>query len=286
MNDKNDNWDLVIRGNSRLIDFQIRDILRYKDLLFLFVKRDFAIFYKQTILGPLWFIFQPLMTTLVFSVVFNRIANISTDQMPPILFYMSGIIIWNYFSSCLNDTASTFKTNASIFGKVYFPRIIVPLSKVLSGLINFLVQFTFFTCIYIYFLFFEHNQKLEPSMELFFLVPLMVFQMAMLGQGMGMAISSLTIKYRDLTYLIGFGTQLMMYASPIVYPLSSVPEKYKYLIYANPVTPIIEGFRFIFLGTGVFNFSLIIISSLITSFFFFTGLIFFNKAEKSFIDSI
>ncbi len=286
MNDRNNNWDFIITDNSPFIDFQIGEILRYQDLLWLFVKRDFTTFYKQTILGPLWFFIQPLITTLVFYVAFNRIAKISTDQTPPILFYMSAIIIWNYFTNCLNTTAGTFKTNAGIFGKVYFPRLIVPLSMVISGLAKFFVQFLLFLGFYLFYLFIDLNEKIELTTGLIIFIPLMVLQMAMLGQGLGMIISSLTIKYRDLSYLISFGTQLMMYASPIIYPLSSVPENYKIFIQTNPVTPIIEGFRFIFLGNGLFDISLLFISFIMTLAIFTIGLILFNKAEKSFIDTI
>jgi len=261
------------------------DIWQYRDLLWLFVKRDFTTFYKQTILGPLWFVIQPLLSTIVFTIIFNRIAGIPTDGIPPLLFYMSGIIAWNYFSNCLTSTSGTFTANAGLFGKVYFPRIIVPLSKVISGLSRLAIQIVMFLGFYVYFLIIG-NQHISFSFQAFLLMPLMIIQMAMLGQGLGMIISSLTTKYRDLSYLVSFGTQLLMYASPIVYPLSVVPDKYKIYIIANPMTPVIEGFRQAFIGKGQLNLNMLFYSICITLIIFFIGLLIFNKVEKTFIDTI
>ena len=276
---------MVITPYRGWFDLNLYEIWRYRDLLWIFVKRDFTTFYKQTILGPIWFFIQPLISTIVFTVIFNGVAGIPTDEIPPFLFYMSGIIAWNYFSSCLTSTSGTFTTNAGLFGKVYFPRIIVPLSTVVSGLFRFGVQLIMFLGFYFYYLFLG-NQHIDPSYHTLIFIPLMILQMAMLGQGMGMIISSLTTKYRDLNYLVSFGTQLMMYASPIVYPLSVVPEKYKFYILANPMTPIIEGFRQAFIGKGILEMNMFIYSIFFTLITFIIGLLVFNKMEKNFIDTV
>ena len=283
--DKSTEYKIVITPKRGLFDLQLADLWNYRDLLFLFVERDFKTFYKQTILGPLWFFIQPLITTLVFTVIFNRVAKIPTDEIPPNLFYMSGIIAWNYFSSCLMLTSSTFTSNAAIFGKVYFPRIIVPLSNVISALTKFFVQLIMFLGFYFYYIA-TGNDQIAPKFETLIFIPLMIVQMAILGQGLGMIISSMTTKYRDLSYLVSFGTQLLMYASPIVYPLSVVPEKYKILIIANPMTPIIEGFRQAFIGQGSFQISMFFVSLSITIAIFLVGILIFNKVEKSFIDTV
>ena len=276
---------MVITPDRGWFDLNLYEIWRYRDLLWIFVKRDFTTFYKQTILGPLWFFIQPLISTIVFTVIFNRVAGIPTDGIPPFLFYMSGIIAWNYFSSCLTSTSGTFTTNAGLFGKVYFPRIIVPLSTVVSGLFRFGIQLIMFLGFYFYYLF-TGNQHINPSYQTLLFIPLMIIQMAMLGQGLGMIISSLTTKYRDLNYLVSFGTQLVMYASPIVYPLSVVPEKYKFYILANPMTPIIEGFRKAFIGVGSLDINLFFYSTIFSLISFLIGLLIFNKIEKNFIDTV
>ena len=207
-------WDLIITPHRGWFELHLDDIWRYRDLLWIFIKRDFTTFYKQTILGPLWFFIQPLISTIVFSIIFNRIAGISTDELPPVLFYMSGIIAWNYFSNCLTSTSGTFTSNAGLFGKVYFPRIITPLSKVISGLFQLAVQLIMFLGFYTYYLV-VGNQQIKPSLQTLLLLPVLIIQMAALGQGMGMIISSLTTKYRDLSYLVTFGTQLLMYAMKV-----------------------------------------------------------------------
>ena len=261
------------------------EIFNYKDLLWIFIKRDFTTFYKQTILGPLWFFLQPLLSTIVFTIIFNKVAKIPTDELPPILFYMSGIIAWNYFSTCLISTSNTFTSNAGLFGKVYFPRIIVPLSKVISSLTQFIVQLFMFLGFYLYY-YLAGYESIEPSIITLLLLPVMIIQMALLGQGLGMIISSLTTKYRDLHYLVSFGTQLLMYASPIVYPLSVVPEKYKYFILINPMTPIIESFRYVFIGKGELYTNLLFYSIITTLTIFLLGFTIFNKVEKNFIDTV
>ena len=276
---------MVITPYRGWFDLNLYEIWRYRDLLWIFVKRDFTTFYKQTILGPLWFFIQPLISTIVFTVIFNRVAGIPTDEIPPFLFYMSGIIAWNYFSSCLTSTSGTFTTNAGLFGKVYFPRVIVPLSIVVSGLCRFGVQLLMFLGFYFYYLK-SGKYQINPSVQILLFLPILIIQMAMLGQGLGMIISSLTTKYRDLNYLVSFGTQLMMYASPIVYPLSVVPENYKLYILANPMTPVIEGFRQAFIGKGNLEINLLIYSTVFSLITFLIGLLVFNKIEKNFIDTV
>ena len=276
-------WDLVINGKKSLFSLQLNDIWRYRDLLYMLVKRDFVVLYKQTVLGPLWFFIQPIFTALVYIIVFSRIAGISTDGMPPVLFYLSGTIIWNYFADCFNNTSTTFIQNANLFGKVYFPRIVVPLSKVISGMIKFFIQFLLFLGIYIYYL--ASGYDLQPTTALFYL-PLMVLMMGMLGLGLGIFFTSLTTKYRDLVFLIQFGVQLLMYATPVIYPLSTVPEKYKFWILLNPMTPVLEGFRSAFLGTGSFEPTHLALSCGITLLIFIIGLSVFNYTEKDFMDTV
>lgn len=285
MSQNTTNWDLIITSKRGWFEFHLNEIWHYRDLLWIFVKRDFTTFYKQTILGPIWFFIQPLISTIVFIIIFNRVARIPTDGIPPFLFYMSGIIAWNYFASCLTSTSGTFTMNANLFGKVYFPRIIVPLATVVSGLSRFGVQLIMFLGFYFYYKYVV-NQDIDFSFHSFILLPFMIIQMAMLGQGIGMITSSLTTKYRDLSHVVSFGTQLVMYASPIVYPLSAVPDKYKYIILANPMTPVIEGFRQAFLGIGNLDSNLFIYSLTFTFIIFFLGLLIFNKVEKNFIDTV
>jgi len=279
------NWDLIISPKRGWFELHLDEIWNYRDLLLIFIKRDITTFYKQTILGPLWLFVQPLLSTIVFYIIFNQVAGIPTDELPPVLFYMSGIIAWNYFSNCFTSTSGTFTSNASLFGKVYFPRIIVPFSKVISGLTRLGIQLIMFLVIYMYFIVIG-NQQIKPTLQTLLLIPLMIFQMALLGQGLGMIISSLTTKYRDLSYLVSFGTQLLMYASPVIYPLSVVPEKYIHIILANPMTPVIEGFRQAFIGKGQLSTDMIMYSLLFTVITFIFGLLIFNKVEKSFIDTV
>ncbi len=278
-----DRWDLVITGEKSLFSLQLKDIWRYRDLLYMLVKRDFVVMYKQTILGPLWFFIQPVLTALVYVIVFSNIAGISTDGMPPVLFYLSGTIIWNYFADCFNSTSNTFVQNAGLFGKVYFPRMVVPLSKVISGMLKFAIQLLLFIGIYGFFL--AQGYELHPTATLWYL-PLMVIMMGLLGLGMGIFFTSLTTKYRDLVFLIQFGVQLLMYATPVIYPLSSVPDRYKMWILLNPMTPVLEGFRSAFLGTGNFQPANLAISLGITVIIFLVGLAVFNYTEKDFMDSV
>jgi lipopolysaccharide transport system permease protein len=278
-----DDWDLVVKPLNKWYDLRLKEILRYKDLLLLFVRRDFVSVYKQTILGPIWFFIQPIITSITFTVIFGNLARISTDGIPPILFYISGITLWNYFSDTLTKTSDTFTANANIFGKVYFPRMIVPLSVVLSNLIKFSVQLLLFLSVWIYFLITKDD--IHPNIYLL-LVPFLILLMGFLGLAFGIIISSMTTKYRDLKFLVGFGVQLLMYATPIVYPLSIVPEKYKWIILANPVTSIVETFKFAFLGIGDFNIWHLGYSLIFTIILFFIGLVVFHKVEKSFMDTV
>jgi lipopolysaccharide transport system permease protein len=280
---QSEDWNLVIKGHTSLFDLKFNDLWRYRDLLWMFVKRDFVSFYKQTVLGPLWFFIQPLFTTLVFTFVFGNLAKISTDGLPQQLFYLSGITAWNYFSDCLTKTSTVFRDNASIFGKVYFPRLIMPLSIVVSNLVRFLVQLLLLVLMMVYFG--MQGASFEVTYYIIFF-PFLVVLMALLGLGLGLIITAMTTKYRDLTFLVSFGVQLLMYGTTVIYPLSAAPAKYKSIIELNPMTGIIEAFRFAFLGKGEFTVWSIGYSVLVTLIVLFLGVIIFNKTEKNFVDTI
>jgi len=273
-----------IKPKKNLLDINFKEIWFYRDLLYMFVKRSIITVYKQTILGPIWFILQPVMTTAMYMLVFGRIAKISTDGLPQILFYLSGIVIWNYFSESFNLTAQTFNQNAQIFGKVYFPRLIIPLAEILSGLIKFFIQFSIFIIIYLYFLL-SGNTTIQPNWTLV-LVPVYIALMAGIGLAAGLIFSSLTTKYRDLNHLLTFGIQLLMYATPVIYPVSTVPEKYKIFIQANPLTPILEGFKYAFLGAGHFSWDTLAYSGGFMTILLFIGIIIFHQTERNFIDTV
>ncbi|GEC77400.1 ABC transporter permease [Flavobacterium aquatile] len=280
-------WDLVIKGRSSLFDLRLGELWNYRDLLVMFVKRDFVSFYKQTILGPLWFFIQPIFTTIVFSFVFGNLAGISTDGAPKYLFYLTGITSWAYFSDCLTKTSTVFKDNASIFGKVYFPRLIMPLSIVVSNLVRFGVQLSLLLCMMTYFYIFPMKGSSFHVTSALVLFPFLVILMALLGLGLGLIITAMTTKYRDLTFLVTFGVQLLMYATPVIYPLSYAREKgYATLVELNPMTGIIETFRYAFIGTGEFNLLSLGYSALITLLILVIGVIIFNKTEKNFVDTI
>lgn len=282
-NQQTEDWDLVIKGHTSLFDIKFYDLWRYRDLLLLFVKRDFISFYKQTILGPLWFFIQPILTTIVFSFVFGKLAGISTDGLPKFLFYLSGITAWNYFSDCLTKTSTVFKDNANIFGKVYFPRLIMPLSIVTSNLVRFGVQLVMLLLMMGYFAL--QGADFHVTYALLFF-PFLVLLMALLGLGLGLIITAMTTKYRDLSFLVTFGVQLLMYATTVIYPLSAAPAAYKKYIELNPMTGIIEAFRFAFLGKGEFTLWSIGYSVLFTVVVLFLGILIFNKTEKNFVDTI
>jgi len=279
-------WDLVIEPQTSLFELNLKDVWRYRDLLWLLVKRDFVSFYKQTILGPLWFFIQPLFTTIIFTFIFGNLAGLSTDGLPQPLFYMAGITAWNYFADCLTKTSTVFRDNANIFGKVYFPRLIMPLSIVVSNLVRFGVQMLlFFVMIGYYLVQNEMSSLFQPNIYIL-LFPVLVLLMALLGLGLGLIITALTTKYRDLAFLITFGVQLMMYATTVIYPLSAAPEKYKWLIELNPMTGIIEAFRFGFLGQGEFTLHTFGYSVVFTLISLVLGVIIFNKTEKTFVDTV
>lgn len=282
-NEEGEEWTMVIEPKSHLFDLQLKEVWQYRDLLQMFVRRDFVAIYKQTILGPIWFFIQPIFTTIIFTFVFGTVAGISTEGVPPSLFYLAGIIGWNYFSSCLLATSNTFAGNAGIFGKVYFPRLITPVSAVVSNLLKFGVQFLLFLGLLGYFGLM--GASIQPNAYVL-VVPFLIILMAGMGLGLGMLISSMTTKYRDLKFLLTFGVQLAMYASPVIYPLSSLPEKYKFIILANPVSSIIETFRFAFLGQGTFSWVYLGYSTAFTVVVFFLGLLVFNRVQRSFMDTI
>jgi lipopolysaccharide transport system permease protein len=276
-------WDLVIEPQSSLLQLNLKDVWRYRDLLWLLVKRDFVSFYKQTILGPLWFFIQPLFTTIIFTFIFGNLAGLSTDGLPQPLFYMAGITAWNYFADCLTKTSTVFRDNANIFGKVYFPRLIMPLSIVVSNLVRFGVQMLLFFMMIGYYAFTGANFHLNAYVLLF---PILVLMMALLGLGLGLIITALTTKYRDLAFLITFGVQLMMYATTVIYPLSAAPAAYKWVIELNPMTGIIESFRYGFLGEGSLTSSSFGYSVIFTLVSLILGVVIFNKTEKTFVDTV
>ena len=281
-----DTHDWTIESKNSLFDLKLKEVWAYRDLLGLLVRRDFVSFYKQTIFGPLWFFIQPLLTTIMFTFVFGNIAEISTDGLPKPLFYMAGITAWNYFADCLTKTSTVFKDNASIFGKVYFPRLIMPLSIVVSNLVRFGVQMLLFIAVILYYYFDGANFNVTWAILLF---PLIVALMALLGLGTGMIISAMTTKYRDLAFLVTFGVQLLMYATTVAYPLSLALEKfpeYSWVVEYNPMTALIEAFRYGFLGEGTFSWHDIGYSALVTFSFLLFGIIIFNKVEKNFIDTV
>ncbi|HEX8377776.1 MAG TPA: ABC transporter permease [Pedobacter sp.] len=274
-------WEIAPK--SSLLDLKLKETWDYRDLLVLLVKRDFISFYKQTILGPLWFFIQPIFTTIIFTFIFGNLAGISTDGLPQPLFYMAGITAWNYFAECLTKTSTVFKDNASIFGKVYFPRLIMPFSIVLSNLVKFGVQFLLFVLMLLYYK--STGAAFSPNAYML-LFPFLILLMAALGLSLGMIISAMTTKYRDLAFLVTFGVQLLMYATTVIYPLSAAPEKYKFLIALNPMTGIIETFRYGFLGNGSFSWETLGYTSGITLVLLLVGIIIFNKVEKNFVDTV
>lgn len=283
---KEENWDLVIQGHSSLFDLRLSDVWRYRDLLRMFVKRDFISFYKQTVLGPIWFFIQPIFTTIVYTFVFGSVAGISADGLPKPLFYLCGITAWQYFSECLTKTSTVFRDNANIFGKVYFPRLIMPLSIVVSNLVKFAVQLLLLVCFMVYF----HLQGATFNVTyVIAFFPFLVVLMALLGLGTGLIITAMTTKYRDLTFLVTFGVQLLMYGTTVIYPLSAVRLKfpeYAWIIELNPMTPIIETYRYAFLGSGSFSYSGLAYATAVTFAILFAGVVIFNKTEKNFVDTI
>lgn len=278
-------YDLIIRPKRHAFDINFKEIWQYRDLLLMFVKRDVITVYKQTVLGPIWFVVQPILTTITYIVVFGNIAKISTDGTPMALFYLSGIVIWNYFSESFTQTSDTFMQNSQIFGKVYFPRLIMPLSKVISGLIKFFIQLSFFLLVYAYYLINDPG-VVQPNWTIA-LIPFYVLIMSMTGLGLGILFTSMTTKYRDLKFLITFGVQLLMYATPVIYPMSTIPEgKFKMILQLNPLSPIVESFKYSFLGAGEFSLTGLAYSLGFALVALFFGMIVFHKTERNFIDTV
>lgn len=277
------NWKQVIEPHGKVFHLKLRELWQYRDLIKLFVRRDFVAQYKQTILGPAWHILNPLFTTIIFTIVFGRIANISTDGLPQFIFYMAGNVIWVYFAGVLTATSGTFIIGASIFGKVYFPRLATPVSILISKLIAFSIQFAFFICFVIYFM--MRGASVHPNIWIL-LTPILILMMGTIGLGGGVIISALTTRYRDLQVLVNFGVSLLMYATPIVYPMSTVPEKYRIFLMANPISAIVETFRYAFLGAGSFNLHHLLYSFIFSIAIFIIGVVMFNKVERTFMDTI
>jgi len=278
-----ENWSLIITPKRKLLDLQIRELIRYRDLIFLFVKRDFVTQYKQTILGPLWFVINPLISTVMYTFVFGRLANIGTDGIPHTLFYYSGTMLWTFFAGCFNDSCNLFISNSNIFGKVYFPRLVIPINYVFSNSIKIAVQFVMLIFIFIYFLL--TGAPLQPSWFML-LFPFLIIWLAAIGVGAGLVISSLTTKYRDLKNLVTFALNLAMYATPVVYPLSEIPERFNWLAYANPVCAPIELFRLWLFGSASISSPMILASLGMAVLLVICGLILFNQNERNFIDVV
>ncbi len=285
MNQKNttaEQWDSVIESRHSLFDINLKELWHYRDLLVLFVRRDFVTVYKQTLLGPLWFFIQPLLTTITFTIIFGNVAQLSTDGAPKIVFYMAGITLWGYFSTCLTTVSGVFNANAGIFGKVYFPRLIMPLTIVISNLMKFGVQFLLFICFVIYF---TLQNQIQPN-NWIMLTPLIIVLMALISMGIGLILSSMTTKYKDLNQLIGFGVQLFMYATPVIYPSSSVPVDYQWVVELNPLVGLFDYMRFAYLGVGEFTILDLVYPSIFSIVILAIGVLVFNKTQKTFMDTV
>jgi lipopolysaccharide transport system permease protein len=280
---EHENWTEIIEPKGRVFDLRLRELWRYRDLVLMFVRRDFVANYKQTILGPIWFLVQPLLTTLTFYIFFGRVAKLPVDNLPPFLFYLAGVTIWNYFAETLNKTATVFKDNAQMFGKVYFPRLTMPFSIVISNIVRFLIQFFLFLVVWGWYLW--RTDDVHPNIYIL-LTPLLILIMGLLALGTGMIISAMTTKYKDLIFLLTFGIQLAMFATPIIYPLSSIGQKYAWLIKANPMTAIVETFRYGFLGSGTFTWINLAYSAAFSIIILISGAMVFNKVERSFTDTV
>ena len=282
MNEPQKKWTEIIEARHSLFDLKLKEVWNYKDLVYMFVKRDFISSFKQTILGPIWFFINPIFTTLTFLIVFGKIAGLPTAGAPPLLFYLSGVTLWNYFSSCLLSTSSTFTGNAGIFGKVYFPRLVTPISIVISNLMRFGVQFLLFLCIWVYYL---AKGEIQPNVWVL-ATPFLIVLMALFALGTGMIFSSLTTKYKDLSMLLAFGVSLYMYATPVIYPTSALPGHFRELAFYNPLTGIFECFKYAWLGTGDFSPVMLMVSTLIILLLLTAGTLIFNKVEKTFMDTV
>lgn len=275
-------WDSVIESKTSLFDLRLKELWDYRDLLVLFIRRDFFTTFKQTILGPFWFFIPPILTTVTFTIVFGNIAQIPTGGAPKMVFYMAGIILWNYFSSCLTSVSSVFNNNAGIFGKVYFPRLIMPLTIITSNLMRFLVQYFMFLMFVYYF---YYSNLIKPNSWMLF-TPIIIVLMALISMGIGLVLSSMMTKYRDLSMLIGFGMQLLMYASPVIYPSSSMPEQYHWLLNLNPLVPMFDYMRYAYLGIGHFSLVSLLYPSGFALVVLMIGVVVFNKVQKTFMDTV
>lgn len=282
MNKLEQQWTETIESNHSLFDLKLSEVWRYRDLVYMFVKRDFISGFKQTILGPIWFFINPIFTTIVYLIVFGNIAGLSTDGAPKILFYLAGVTLWNYFSSCLTGTSNVFAGNAAIFGKVYFPRLVMPITIVVSNLMRFGVQMILFIAAFLYYYF---KGEVQPNLWIL-ATPFLIILMAAFALGMGMIFSSLTTKYRDVQMLLGFGISLFMYVTPVIYPLSALPERFKIIAYYNPLSGIFECFKYAWLGVGDFNAPMLLISTVIIFVLLAIGTVVFNKVEKGFMDTV
>jgi lipopolysaccharide transport system permease protein len=282
MNEPQQKWTETIEANHTLFDLKLKEVWRYKDLIYMFVKRDFISSFKQTILGPIWFFINPIFTTITYLIVFGKLANLPTDGAPPLLFYLAGVTLWNYFSGALIGTSNTFTGNAAIFGKVYFPRLVTPISIVISNLMRLGVQFLLFVLVWAYYF---TKGEIQPNIWIL-ATPFLVVLMAIFALGVGMIFSSLTTKYKDLAMLLGFGISLYMYATPVIYPVSSLPGYFKKLAYYNPLTGIFECFKYGWLGVGDFSPIMLGISTIIIFALLAIGVVVFNKVEKTFMDTV
>lgn len=281
--EQHEHWTEIIEPKTKLLDLRLAELWRYRDLVLMFVRRDFVANYKQTILGPIWFFLQPLLTTITYILIFGRVAGLPTDGVPMLLFYLAGVTIWNYFSETLNKTATVFRDNATMFGKVYFPRLTMPFSIVISNLIRFGIQFLLFIIAWVWYYF--KTGDIHPN-YLILLMPVLVIIMGVMALGFGMIISAMTTKYKDLILLLTFGVQLLMFATPIIYSVSSIPEKYRWIILANPVSSIVETFRYAFLGSGNFSWLHLGYSAAVAIIILIAGTIVFNRVEKNFTDTV
>ncbi|ROI07684.1 ABC transporter permease [Chryseobacterium sp. H3056] len=282
MTEPQQTWTETIESSHSLFDLKLKEVWRYKDLVYMFVKRDFISSFKQTILGPIWFFINPIFTTIVYLVVFGNIANLSTDGAPKILFYLAGVTLWNYFSTSLTSASNVFTSNAGIFGKVYFPRLVMPLTIVISNLMRFGVQMVLFIAVWLYYYF---EGAVQPNLWIL-ATPLLILLMAAFALGMGMIFSSLTTKYRDIQMLLGFGISLFMYITPVIYPLSALPDRFKAVAYYNPLSGIFECFKYGWMGVGEFSGPMLLISTAIIFLLLAVGTVIFNKVEKGFMDTV
>ncbi|TWP30659.1 ABC transporter permease [Apibacter muscae] len=275
-------WTEVISSKHSLLDLNLKEVWKYRDLVYMLVKRDFITSFKQTILGPIWFFVNPILTTLMYIVIFGNVAGLSTDGAPMLVFYLAGVTLWNFFSSSLTSTSNVFVGNASVFGKVYFPRLVMPLSIIASNLMRFLVQYLLFIIVIIYYLL---KGEIHPNLWIL-ATPILLLLMAMFSMGVGMIFSSMTTKYKDLSMLLGFGISLSMYITPVIIPISSFPKKYKWIIDINPLSGIFECFKYGYLGVGDFSLNMLIYSTIFISITLFLGIIIFNKVQKTFMDTV